>query len=222
MDDSDSSVEHGVKGCSPAFVRNRLKRRRSAEGDFKETRKTKLSGNAAKRFFQKIKQKFTTRKLRRNFKSVEVAPLLREDSFSGSDGSGPVLDFKDIKKQSKKTKKKTKSSKDKLFPFQGTDRKPLLDKGESDDDSSSGSDNDEEINTDGDGMQWTCEGREEIKVLSDKKKKQNEARRLRRQKKKVPLILLTKSTPQICSTPYHTLVLTEHGQVFKGGVSCTS
>lgn len=192
MDDSDCSSEHGVTtSCSRAFVRNRLKRRRSSgEGDFKETRKTKLNGSAAKRFFQKIKQKFTSRKLRRNLKKVEVAPLLREDSLSGSDGAGPVLDFQEIKK--KKSKRAKKSSKDNLVPFQGTDTRPLLDEdAESDNESSSESENEweekeEEINTDGSGMLWQLsKDSAEIEVMSDKKKKQNEARRLRRQKKKV-------------------------------------
>ena len=197
MDDSDCSAEHGVTTCSQAFVRNRLKRRRSAEGDFKETRKSKLSTSAAKRFFQKIKQKFTTRKLRRNLKRVEVAPLLREDSLSGSDGAVPMLDFEDTKKKkSKRTKRKSKSSKDNDVPFQGTDTRPLLDEGaESDDESSSESENEweekeEEINTDGDGMfsmQEASKGSVEIEVMSEKKRRQNEARRLRRQKKKVLL-----------------------------------
>ena len=203
MDDSDSSAEHGTPTCSPAFVRSKIKRK-EAENDLKETRKSKLTGNAAKRFFQKIKQKFTTRKLRRNLKKVEVAPLLREESCSGSDGSGPVLNLKQRKKKSKKSKSKFATTKKSRLVFQeGNDTKVLLgEEDESDNESSRCSgqeqegagveeEEEEEIDTNV-GIVRTRNlahrNRMEVDVVSEKKTKQNEARRLRRQKKKVWLV----------------------------------
>ena len=195
MDDSDSSADHkATTTCSPAFIKRKIKRR-AAESDFKETKKTKLTGNAAKRFFQRIKQKFTTRKLQRNLKKVEVAPLLSEDSHSGSDGAAPVLNFKNKKKKSKKSKSKHKTVKKKFSPFGRTDTKPLLEEIAQSEECGSeqeGEDEEEEINTEF-GLPPrekppTRKDRMEIEVVSDKKSRQNEARRLRRQRGKVTLV----------------------------------
>ena len=211
MDESDSSMEReGTTTCSPPFIRaGRLRRRKAPERDFKETKKTKLNGSAAKRFFQKIKQKLTARKLRRRLKKTEVAPLLIEESGSGSDSGTATVDAdRKEKKKSKRTKSAKNSKEKKLDPFSVLDVKPLLDEGdESDDESSDASEGVgqgeefEEIDLDGDISQvqtrrnkWpTKESMEIEEVVSDKKRRQIEARRLRRQKKKVPLII--PSTP---------------------------
>jgi hypothetical protein len=213
MDESDSSTEReATTTCSPPFLRGRLLRRRRAapERDFKETKKTKLNGSAAKRFFQKIKQKLTARKLRRRLKKAEVAPLLMEESCSGSDSGTATVDDADRKEKSKsKRAKSAKNSKEKkLDPFSVMDAQPLLDEGdESDDESSDASEGAEqgeefvEIDLDGDISQvqtrrkkWPNKESMEIEAVgSDKKRRQIEARRLRRQKNKVPLII--PSTP---------------------------
>ena len=201
MDESDSSADReATTTCTPPFVRGRLRRKRAPERDFKETKKTKLNGSAAKRFFQKIKQKFTARKLRRKLKKTEVVPLLMEDSCSGSDSG---TDSGRKQKKSKRIKSmKTSTKEKKLDPFRVIDTRPLLDEGdESDDESSSTSEGVEqgeefeEIDLDSDISQvhtrkkWSNKESMEIEeVVSDKKRRQIEARRLRRQKKKVPLI----------------------------------
>lgn len=205
MDESDSSADReATTTCSPAFVRGRLRRRRAPESDFKETRKTKLNGSAAKRFFQKIKQKFTARKLRRNLKKVEIAPLLADDSCSGSDSGTTTTDTGKKQKKSKRTKSTKTSTKEKrLDPFSAIDAQPLLDEGDESDDELSNlsevvgqGEEFEEIDLDGDigqvrtrKKQLSSESMEIEEVVSDKKRRQNEARRLRRQKKKVPLII---------------------------------
>ena len=211
MDESDSSSEReATTTCSPPFIRGRLRRRKAPERDFKETKKTKLNGSAAKRFFQKIKQKFTARRLRRKLKKTEVAPLLTEDSYgSGSDSGTATVDTDRRENKPKRTKSAKKSVKEKkLDPFSAIDAQPLLDEGdESDDESSEGvgqGEEFEEIDLDSDvsqevrtGKKWTNKDSMEIEeVVSDKKRRQIEARRLRRQKKKVPLII--PSTPQFC------------------------
>ena len=212
MDDSDSSADReATTTCSPAFVRGKLRRRKAPESDFKETRKTKLNGSAAKRFFQKIKQKFTARKLRRNLKKEEVAPLLVEDSCSGSDSGTATIDTGSKQKKSKRTKSKTSAKEKKFNPFSATDARPLLlEEGEESDDESSNCPNRaegagqgeefDEICLDDDvgqirtrKQQWNKESMEIEEVVSDKKRRQNEARRLRRQKTKVTLII--PSTP---------------------------
>lgn len=213
MDESDSSTEReGTTTCSPPFIRGRLRRRKAPERDFKETKKTKLNGNAAKRFFQKIKQKFTARKLRRRLKKTEVAPLLMEESCSESDSGTATVDTD--RKEKKRTKSAKNSKEKRLDPFSVMDVQPLLDEGdESDDESSSASEEVgqgeefEEIDLDGDISQvqtkrkkWSNKGSMEIEeVVSDKKRRQIEARRLRRQKKKVPLII--PSTPLFYIAP---------------------
>lgn len=211
MDESDSSSEReATTTCSPPFIRGRLRRRKAPERDFKETKKTKLNGSAAKRFFQKIKQKFTARRLRRKLKKTEVAPLLTEDSCgSGSDSGTATVDTDRRENKPKRTKSAKKSVKEKkLDPFSAIDAQPLLGEGdESDDESSEGvgqGEEFEEIDLDSDvsqevwtGKKWSNKDSMEIEeVVSDKKRRQIEARRLRRQKKKVPLII--PSTPQFC------------------------
>lgn len=218
MDESDSSTDReATTTCSPAFVRGRLRRRRAPESDFKETRKTKLNGSAAKRFFQKIKQKFTARKLRRNLKKAEVAPLLAEDSCSGSDSGTTTIDTGGKQKTQKKSKRaksvKTSTKEKRLDPFSAIDAQPLLDEGDESDDESSNlsegvgqGEEFEEIDLDGDvgqvrtrKKQLNNESMEIEEVVSDKKRRQLEARRLRRQKKKVPLII--PSTPCFVNPP---------------------
>ena len=190
LEESDSSADREVTSCSPAFVMKKI-RRKTKESDFKETKKTKLNGNAAKRFFQRIKQKLTTRRLRRNLKNTEVAPLLSEDSCSGSsDGSSTITDKKDKKKKSKKTKTNgTGSAKGNSIPFAATDTKPLLVDGDESDNESSVDEGEEEGEEFGVDVRQSYKpshrDRMEIEVVTDKKKRQNEARRLRRQKKKV-------------------------------------
>ena len=189
MDESDSSSDHESTSWSPALVRRKTKKR--AGSNFKETRKTKLNGSAAKRFFLKIKQRFTTRKLRRNLQRTEVAPLLMEENCSGSEGDSVM----NVEKQ-KKSKTKVAVKRD-LVPFSATDTVPLLDEGaeSSDNESSSCSEREEEISMDVSRVRR----KKQMSIdsidseMTDKKKRQNEARRLRRQKKKVPLII--SSTP---------------------------
>lgn len=217
MDESDSSTDReATTTCSPPFIRGRLRRRKAApERDFKETKKTKLNGSAAKRFFQKIKQKFTARRLRRRLKKAEVAPLLMEESCSGSDSGTATVDTD--RKEEKKTKrikstKKASTKEKKLGPFSAVDIQPLLDEGEESDDESSSSASEgvgqgeefEEIDLDGDISQIRTRKKESMEieeVVSDKKRRQVEARRLRRQKKKVPLVI------QPPTTPAHTIAL---------------
>ena len=189
LDESDSSADREVTRCSPSFVIKKISHRKR-ESDLKETKKTKLNGSAAKRFFQKIKQKLTTRRLRRNLQSTEVAPLLSEDSYSGSsDGAGAIPDKKGKQKKVKKTKKTNgTSSAAKHGPFTTTDTKLLLaDDSEESDEESSDDEGEEEGEEFGVASRntRTHKDRMEIGGVLDKKKRKNESRRLRRQKQKV-------------------------------------